>query len=156
MKKLLILLLLTGILWSCNNPRHVENKDAADTSEAKNHQHGQASEKLVMNNGVKWKVDAGTNSNVRNLKEILKKFSSGSDRSLPAYKKIHEDLQHGIDKMIIECKMKGPDHEALHKWLEPLIALIAQLKQTSTVPDAALALKAIDAQADLYNQYFEL
>jgi hypothetical protein len=156
MKKLLILLLLTGTLWSCNNPRHAENKDAADTSEVKNHQHGQVSEKLVMNNGAKWKVDVSTNNNVRNLQEILKKFNNGSDQSLPAYIKIHEDLQHGIDKMIIECKMKGPNHEALHKWLEPLIAMVAQLKQASTVPEAASALKAIDAQANLYNQYFEL
>lgn len=156
MKKLLILLLLTGILWSCNHHRHVENKDAADTSEAKNYQHGQASEKLGMNNGVKWKVDVSTNENVKNLQEMLKKFDNGSDRSFVAYKKTHEDLQHGIDKMIIECKMKGPDHEALHKWLEPLIALVAELQQASTDPDAASALKAIDAQADLYNQYFEL
>ena len=156
MKKSLILLLLTGTLWSCNNPRHAENKDVADTSEAKNHQHGQASEKLVMNSGVKWEVDAGTSNNVRNLQEILKKFDSGSDRSLVAYKKTHEDLQHGIDKMVIECKMNGPAHEALHKWLEPLIAQVAELKQASTVPDAASALKAIDAQANLFNQYFEL
>ncbi|HAL83474.1 MAG TPA: hypothetical protein DCO83_15580 [Mucilaginibacter sp.] len=148
--------MLTGTLWSCNNPRHAENKDVSDTSEAKNHQHGQASEKLVLNNGVKWRVDLSTNSNVRNLQEILKKSNNGSGQSLPAYKKTQEDLQHGIDKMIIECKMKGPDHEALHKWLEPLIAQVAELKQASTVPDAASALKAIDAQADLYNQYFEL
>jgi 23S rRNA G2069 N7-methylase RlmK/C1962 C5-methylase RlmI len=52
MKKLSSLLSLTGILWSCNNHRHVENKDVFDTSEAKSHQHGQASEKLVMNNIV--------------------------------------------------------------------------------------------------------
>jgi hypothetical protein len=153
MKKLLTLLLLTATLSACNNQQRSGNKAALDTSEAN---HGSSAEKLVLNNGAKWKVDVSTNNNVKNIQEILKELNNRTDRSLPAYKKAHEDIQQGIDKMITECKMTGPDHEALHKWLEPLITLISHLKQASTVPEAASALNAIDAQADLYNQYFEL
>lgn len=156
MKKLLTLLLLTTTLWGCNAPRHKETQKAADHSEASDLQHDTSAERLALNNSAKWKVDISTNNNVKNLQEILNKFDNGNDQTLPAYKKAHEDLQQGIDKMIAECKMKGPDHEALHKWLEPLIAMVAQLKQASTIPEASSALKAIDAQVNLYNQYFEL
>jgi hypothetical protein len=58
--------------------------------------------------------------------------------------------------MIAECKMNGEDHLALHKWLEPLMGQVTKLKKASTVIDAAIILKAIDAQVDLYNEYFEL
>lgn len=153
MKKLLPLLLLTATLLACNNQPHSENKATLHTFEAN---HGISAEKLVLNDGAKWKVDVSTNNNVKNIQEILIRSDNETDRSLPAYKKVNENLQQGIDKMIIECKMQGPDHEALHKWLEPLIALTAQLKQAATVPEATSALKTIDAQVNLYNQYFEL
>lgn len=156
MKKVLTLLLLTTTLWGCNEPQHKETEKAADHSEASDLQHDTSTERLALNNSAKWKVDLSTDNNVKYLQEILKKFNNANDQTLPAYKKAHEDLQEGIDKMITECKMNGPDHEALHKWLEPLITMVAQLKQASTIPEASSALKAIDAQANLYNQYFKL
>jgi hypothetical protein len=156
MKKLLALLLLTGTLLACNNHQHAENKNAIETSEADHRQNETVSEKLILNNGAKWKVDSITNSNVENLQAIIKKFNSGTDKSLAAYKKVDDDLQHGLDKMISECKMKGPDHEALHKWLEPLIKQVDKLKQASTDTNAAQLFEAVNTQVNLYNQYFEL
>ncbi len=97
-----------------------------------------------------------TNNNVKNLQEIFKEFREEKEPSLPACQNTQKDLQQGIDKMIRECKMTGADHEALHKWLEPLIAQVAQLKQVSTASAAAPALKAIEKQVEIYNQYFEL
>ena len=156
MKKLFAILLLTGTLLACNNHQQAGNKAAIDTADADHDQPGTTAEKLVLNNGAKWKVDISTNNNVRNLQAILEKFSGGSDKSLTAYKKAGDDLQQGLNKMIRECKMKGPDHEALHKWLEPLINLVAKFKQ---VPDAAAAAQSLDAireQVDIFPQYFEL
>ena len=155
MKKLLILLLLTGTIWSCNNHKPTENKNFNSPSETEE-PHSEATEKLELNNGAKWTVDNITNNNINNLKLILEKFDNGTDKSLSAYKKTQDDLQKGLDKMIAECKMKGPDHEALHKWLEPLIDQVTKIKQVSTVPDADEALNGIRAQVTLYSQYFEL
>lgn len=156
MKNLLILLLLSATLWSCNNQQHAENKDSITHSEAVHQQHETATEKLILNNGAKWKADSTTNNNVRNLKAILEKFNSGTDKSLPVYKKAADDLQHGLDKMISECKMQGPDHAALHKWLEPLIEMVAKLKQASTEAGAAQSLEAIHTQLNLFDQNFDL
>jgi hypothetical protein len=154
MKKLLTPLLLIVALLACNTPK--SNKNYNKTAEADEHHAEAANEKLELNNGAKWKADSTTNNNVNNLKLILTKFDSGSDRSLSAYKKVQSDLQQGIDKMIAECKMEGPNHTALHKWLEPLIDRVAALKQAPDEPASAGALKAVRAQADLYDQYFEL
>jgi len=156
MKKLLTLLLLTGTIWSCNNHKRAENKNFNNPAETDEHHSKGTGEKLELNNGAKWKVDSTTNNNTNSLKLIFEKFDNRSDKSLAAYKKTQGDLQKGIDKMISECKMNGPDHEALHKWLEPLINQVAKFKQTSTVHDADEALKGIRAQVSLYSQYFEL
>ncbi|HZX59359.1 MAG TPA: hypothetical protein VFE54_11560 [Mucilaginibacter sp.] len=115
-----------------------------------------SSETLVLNNGAKWKVDKTTNANVKNLKTIVQGFGNGKNASLNAYHKTAGDLQSGLNKMISECKMKGPDHLALHKWLEPLMEQVAKLKQASTVPIAVKSFQAVKLQLDRYDQYFEL
>lgn len=156
MKKLLTLLILTGTLWACNHQQPAENKTTPADPEKNELHEGAFPEKLVLNNGRKWKVDASTDNNVKHLQEILEEFTTRNAQPLPAYKKLQEDLEQGINKMISECKMTGPDHEALHKWLEPLIAQVGHLKGVQTAAEAASAFKAIDNQANIYNQYFEL
>jgi Spy/CpxP family protein refolding chaperone len=124
MKKLSVtLFILTGALLACASTLSAKNSSAVNTP-AGMHQHEISSEKLVLNNGAKWKVDRTTNSNVDNLKHIFKGFNNNTDRSLKAYKKAGADLQNGLAKMIKECRMQGPDHLALHKWLEPFMAQV--------------------------------
>ena len=155
MKKLLTVLLLTGTIWSCNNHKTAENKNFNNPSNTGEHHSAIKGGQLELNNGAKWKVDRVTNNNINNLRLVLEKFDNGSDKSFSAYKKTQNDLQQGIDKIISECKMKEANHLALHKWLEPLIAQATKFKQASAVPDAAEALKAIEAQVNLYGQYFK-
>lgn len=156
MKKLLPLLLLIIVLSACQNHNPVNNKNYNNVVQADEHKPGTGDEKLELNNGAKWRVDHTTNGNVNILKDILTKFDAGSDKSFSSYKKVQIDLQQGIDRMIAECKMEGPDHLALHKWLEPLVARVTDLKQAATEPAATEALKAVQAQLNLYDQYFEL
>jgi len=155
MNRLLTILLLINFMWACNNHRNSGNKEAINSTEADHHQHEMITEKLVLNNGAKWEADSSTNNNVKNLQAILENFINGTDKSLVVYKKTAADLQLGLDKMINECKMQGPDHDALHKWLEPLIEQVAKLKQASTEEVAAQSVEAIHTQLNLYAQYFE-
>ena len=63
---------------------------------------------------------------------------------------------HGsLNKLISECKMTGADHDALHKWLEPLIGEMGKLKKSTNEQEAAGIVKEIDEQLKLYTQYFE-
>ncbi|WP_394772007.1 hypothetical protein [Mucilaginibacter sp.] len=138
MKKLLILLSVTAMLWACNRQ-----------------QHGIVTDKLVLNNGAKWKVDTGTGSRVKDLKAILKNFYNQSDQSLVACKKTDKALENSLSAMVSACKMTGPPHNALHQWLEPLEDQVAELKQSSTTGEAARIIKNINLQMALYTQYFE-
>ncbi|MEO8949136.1 MAG: hypothetical protein ABI308_12055 [Mucilaginibacter sp.] len=154
-KSSITLLTLTGVLLAFTSALNAKTM-AAIKPLADKHQHEISSEKLVLNNGAKWKVDPITNNNVDNLKQILKGFDNGTNRSLKAYKKAGDDLQKGLVKMIDECRMEGPNHVALHKWLEPLMARVATLKQASTNTTAAKSIKSIRVELNRFNQFFEL
>jgi hypothetical protein len=148
MKKLLIIAALTVSIFLILDKTTVSALPAYYRQES--------SEKLVLNNGAKWKVDQPTNINVKNLKALVAGFNNGKDRSLNGYRKIATDLQSGLDKMIRECRMKGPNHLALHKWLEPLMGDVSKLKQASTAASASGSFEAIKLQLNRYDQYFVL
>lgn len=155
MKKIIVILLLSTGFWACNNPETAAKKEGAPATEADHHEHAENKTGLELNNGVKWKADSSTNNNVKNLQVILEQFNAGTDQSMVAYKLVADELQMGLNKMVSECKMKGPDHDALHKWLEPLIGQVKELKEISAEADAAKLIATIHTQVNYYNQYFE-
>jgi len=113
------------------------------------------SEKLELNNGAKWKVDKITKNNIDNLKAIVRRFAGEKDRSLKALHKAGNDMHTGLDKMIRACKMKGPDHLALHKWLEPLMDQVEELKRSANVVTANKLFGAVILQLDRFDKYFQ-
>lgn len=155
MKKIVIIILFSSILWACNHEKHSDHNANLNTSEKDSDQHESKSINLTLNNGAKWKADSTTNKNVKSLLISIQSFNDGADKSLLAYKNIAMGLQGGLNKMISECKMQGAEHEALHRWLEPLIEQVSKLKNAATVADAAQLYAAIQNQANLYNQYFK-
>jgi nitrogen fixation-related uncharacterized protein len=155
MDKLLTILLLANLLWACNNDQHSDNIKASDSIESDHQPNEMTEEKLSLNNGVRWKVDSTTNRNAKNLLFIVEKFNSSPEKTLTEYNQAAIDLQLGLNKMIRECKMKGSDHQALHKWLEPLIQQVTVFKQVSTKEDAVRSLEVIHTQLNLFTQFFE-
>ena len=139
MKKLTLVFLLTVTFFVANAHKVFQNEPA--------------SEKLVLNHGAKWKVDKITNNNVSDLQQMVK---PGNGKSLKEYHMAGAALQNGITKMIRECRMTGPDHQALHKWLEPLMELVSKLSRATDTTAAARLYKETTAQLNLFNRYFQL
>jgi len=153
--KLIILVFVTAFFFGCNNSNTPQNKEVVKEHDEDQTEKVISTEPLVLNKGVKWNADSITSNNVKNLLSVAETFYSAPDKSLASYKNAAADLQKGLDKMISECKMQGPDHEALHKWLRPLIGQVAELKKASTEDNAAKLMAAIGAQLNLYDQYFK-
>jgi hypothetical protein len=151
MKKVFTVALLFGVFLACNNGGQTENKKT-DTAGEPGHQHQTNTESLELNNGVKWKADSITISNVAALKVIV---SGTKKESLENYIQTAEQLQDGLNKMINECKMKEPDHDALHQWLEPLLEETKEIKNATEVKNAQEKLKEIEERINLFAQYFE-
>jgi hypothetical protein len=52
--------------------------------------------------------------------------------------------------------MKGPDHLAQHKWLEPLMEQVNQLKQATNATSAKTHFSEVKKRLTLFNQYFKV
>jgi hypothetical protein len=51
--------------------------------------------------------------------------------------------------------MKGPDHEALHKWLAPLFISVSSLVKSQDKIEASQLIDNIHSYVNSYAKYFE-
>lgn len=146
--------LATGLIFIAACSNHKESPASNEPKPADKQEHTMKAGELSLNNGMKWKADRNTSYNVKYLQVLLENFNT-TDKSVYSYKKLGTKLQAGLDKMIIECRMKGADHEALHKWLEPLVGQVKKLNEAETSEESAQQLTTIAQQIQLYSQLFE-
>ena len=149
MKQLLGLIVCIGLIHACNNETKKEETVVKEASHEQAHE-----ERLTLNDGAKWNSDESTNQNVASMQQIISAFKKNEAVSIENYVSVANELQSGLDKMIKECRMKGADHDALHKWLEPLIGKVKNLKQVDNVETGETATQDIKAHVKVYHQYF--
>jgi hypothetical protein len=152
MKKSIFLFLCTAILvilFACN-----QSSKNAEANERGNHAEAQT-KGLMLNNGAKWQSDSSTNRNVTDLRTIADNFKIPPHPSLNEYHILGRDLSNSLNKMIQECRMKGPDHDALHHWLEPVLKGSNQLKDITDTTTGRTTFDSINKQLDIYHNYFK-
>ena len=138
LKLILISLLFTA---SCSNSElKSETKEmppsVTTTNEAK----------LQLNNGKMWRLDEATRQNMKEIKAYISQ-ASHANGVLSG-----EKLQKYADKLIKECRMSGPEHDALHVWLNPFLQHIQALKNNR---DAESASHALHEDVKEFDTYFE-
>lgn len=152
MKILLPMLLLLSQVLACNSYEEGEQSNNADTASA-THKEEEASETgLVLNNGAKWKADSLTLRNVALLQDIV---LDAKNERLENYLQTGDSLQKGLNKMIADCKMQGPDHDALHQWLHPLLGKVENLNKSTSASSAGAIFTEIQSHINVFSQYFE-
>ncbi len=142
-------------LMACNANDSSSKENIVNTADTEEHNHENAVHGLALNDGAKWHADMPTNENVKALQTIAADFNKSYHTALGDYQKVSDELKSGLDKMIKECRMKGADHDALHKWLEPLLQQVQALEAARETKDAKELFDEIRKQLMLYDQYFE-
>jgi hypothetical protein len=130
---------------SCNNEAMIATQEKDSVSK---HEHSE--ETPGLNQGKKWKSDEPTRQNVNALSRIINdsSFADPSKR-----KELSVQLQSGVDTLIKQCRMKGPDHDALHTWLETVLKDIKELKEDDE--DYAQAKAKLKTDIDRFYILFE-
>ncbi|MBI2274288.1 MAG: hypothetical protein HYU70_10870 [Bacteroidetes bacterium] len=149
MKRIPFLLGLS-LLLACNAGENTVASGTASKIDTSQNLPATAVPGLSLNDGVKWKADAKTLANISLLKSVL---ADALKQNPVNYDLAATALQKGLDKMVAECSMKGPDHDALHQWLLPLMKKVNELKKTSDDKAAAM-LREIETHIYLFDQYF--
>lgn len=151
MKRIIPILLITALLAGCDSNKGSGGKPS--TVSEKQEVHEEKGGVLQLNNGAKWKIDSVTSVNVGLLKAIVLEEKVNKQVN---HTETGNKMEDGINKLIKECKMSGPDHDALHKWLEPVIDKTKEFKNAGSAESAGIMLTGIDQQLNLFDQYFEL
>lgn len=148
MKRIISGLLCSCFLFACNqNSDKADHREHLDTASVQ--------QQLTLNNGAKWKADSITNHNVLILKTVADNFKIKPFPSSNDYRILSSNLSNALNQMIEQCKMTGPDHEALHHWLEPVLEKNKELKNISDTASASKIFVSIDKWIHDYPNYFE-
>ncbi|HEX6334095.1 MAG TPA: hypothetical protein VFZ78_07700 [Flavisolibacter sp.] len=106
-------------------------------------EHAHDGDAVVKSAGTKWKLDDPTRQHIAAIEKIL-----GADHS-PA---LAADLRKETDQLLKDCRMKGPDHDALHAWLEPFLQ---DLKRLESDQGDAHTLHSLQNRVSDFHQQFE-
>lgn len=115
-------------------------------------QHNRQGSAISLNNGEKWKADAGMVIQVEAMKNELAAFS-GSD--LEDYQVLGQALNDHTHQLIASCTMKGKGHDELHKWLHPLMEVNAKLMEAENLKTAEAATAELQESLAAFDHYFE-
>lgn len=156
MKSYLFLTALVLFLSYCTGDNHKADQahkhgGGTTTSGPDNAAYVTKESKLTLNNGQKWKLDEPTRKNMGEIKSIVDKAVA---QPVPDYNAVAADLQASTDKLIGECRMSGPDHDALHLWLEDYLPALKELHATNK-PMQKTAFHTIHSQVTQFDKYFE-
>jgi len=140
-----ILLFLTSLSFvACVNTTSREQKESKEE-----HEQSSAME-LTLNNGAKWKADSTTLVNVSAITQLVNDSNYRNEKNRIEFS---ARLQNRLDTLVSQCKMTGPDHDALHAWLKPVLHDVKELKEEEDKYDK----KYLELQQDVqsFYQYFE-
>ena len=142
-----ILFILSFLLIACSNNKTKDNashKDQHEESEV-------TSTSLKLNNGAKWKSDDATRKNVTAISKII---NDSSSRDVNNQTQLVKLIQARIDTLVMQCKMKGPEHDALHVWLNQVLHNLKELKENSD-GEYEKSYAALKKDVDGFYDFFE-
>ena len=150
MEKTLILLFLAISFLACNNPKHTADQHPATNTE----NHDEHGSELSLNNGAKWQADESTRNHASKLNNKIAEFNKMQNTAVADYQAFGNEVQKDLNGLISDCKMKGPDHDALHLWLEPVLQSTKELKAADTKEQGKQTVQKLTKQVEKFNQYF--
>lgn len=156
MRPYLFLTALVLFLSYCTGDRHKadsghQHSTVDTTGEPSPASHMEKGKELTLNDGQKWKLDEPTRKNMGEIKSIVDKAAA---QQAPDYHQVAADLQASTDQLISQCRMSGPDHDALHVWLEGYMPALKELHATNK-PIQKNAFHTIHSEVALFDKYFE-
>lgn len=155
--KFLLATLLAFSLAACQTETSHDHGGEHQQATTEVHEHTQEEtvKTLALNNGAKWQTDESTRQHAANLEAIANSFQFNENTALDAYHQHAAGMQEELNQLIQDCRMKGPEHDALHLWLEPVLNDTKQLSETQDVAAAHATTQKLHEDTRKFPQYFQ-
>ncbi len=147
----LTLMISFCFFMGCSTNEKTENNKPEEHETSMVHSED-SSVSLSLNDGRKWKADSITNINVAVIENIV---STSHPETTDEFHAIGIEIQGAVNKLLQDCKMHGPDHEALHHWLEPILETNNKLSESRTMDETKENFGKMRDRILIYHQYFE-
>ncbi|PRY49860.1 hypothetical protein B0I27_11034 [Arcticibacter pallidicorallinus] len=152
MKTIVLLLAVNAILLFSCQQGNTKTEEATHEHTSAQHKEPHTGEDATETK--KWMTDENTRTYVAEMDTRLKEFKLKNDGELASFKALGGGLSDDLNKLIAGCKMKGPDHDALHGWLTPLLEEVSAVKKSETIAQGQLSVKKIeDIVLDFYERF---
>jgi len=153
--KILLAALIAFSLLSCNNESSQVAADETEFNAEQTEVQGTDAASLTLNNGKKWQADENTNMHASNMNALVENFRAQTNNDDETYQVFAADLQNELAYLVRDCRMKGPDHDALHLWLEPVMADAKALEKAATAAEGKPIAEKLSINISKFNEYFE-
>ncbi len=110
MKKVIILILATVLVMSCNNDKNKKQEGAEPIQSEKDTHISETS--LKLNNGDLWVANSETSEGIKHMTQLITNFTDTENRQ--AYLDLKAKLEGEFGNIITKCNMTGESHEQLH------------------------------------------
>lgn len=147
-----ILTLFFGILIiSCNETAKEKAASSAEKEQIPSEQLSGWKLDIELNDGSTWQANKETSEGIENMSSLL---DSSAPASLEDYRSLGQKLDSEMQLLINRCTMKGPAHNNLHIYLQPLMGKIGELQEVNSSEKAELLIAEIRKHLEAYHKYF--
>ncbi|MBS1491003.1 MAG: hypothetical protein JSS93_10780 [Bacteroidetes bacterium] len=150
MKKVIVLVVSSFVLWSCNNSTE-KSTAHQETENHVEHQHDESSKAIELNNSEKWLVNEEMKPFVMKGEELVNSYIQNNQTD---YKALAQQLKEQNDQLIKSCTMDGKSHDELHKWLHPHLGIVKALEEEKDAIKANEIVLHLQHSYQQYHQYF--
>lgn len=153
MKKVLIAICSSVLLFSCGDTTEQTDSKAtvATHDDHKEAEKNQERTELRLNDGKKWEVNKEMAPYITTPEQSVNVFLENKQTD---YSVLAEKLKEQNSELIKSCTMKGPDHDELHVWLYPHLALVKKLEQETDPAKSQEIVLQLQKSYHNYHQFF--
>lgn len=106
---------------------------------------------IQLNNGQQWQANDETTEGILKMTELIEKSNPSTPED---YQNLGKRLNEENNLVIKKCTMKGPSHDNLHIYLQPLIGKIGELRTVESSEKGEQLLAEIKDHLEAYHSYF--
>ncbi|MFD2519224.1 hypothetical protein ACFSTG_15045 [Salinimicrobium flavum] len=151
------ILFLAFFITGCKEKQEPETTPQAETTIETSEVTSEAPDMAIwkkdiqLDNGTQWHANRETTEGILKMSRMIENSSAAT---VEDYRRLGEELNKEKNLVIKRCTMKGPSHDNLHIYLQPLIGQIGELQQVDSADEGEELLDEIREHLQAYHSYF--